>query len=67
MIFDPKQADDIIRNGEADMVSLARAFLFNPRWGLHAAQVLGVEMDWPVQYERGATKLWAPGAESVAG
>ena len=67
MIYDPKQADSIIRNGEADMVSLARAFLFNPRWGLHAAQVLGVEMDWPVQYERGSTKLWAPGAESVAG
>jgi 2,4-dienoyl-CoA reductase-like NADH-dependent reductase (Old Yellow Enzyme family) len=67
MIYDPKQADDIIRNGDADMVSLARAFLFNPRWGLHAAQVLGVDVPWPHQYERGSTKLWPPGAGSVAG
>ncbi len=53
MINEPAQANDIIAKGEADMVFLARAMLRDPYWPLHAADVLGAEMDVPVQYLRG--------------
>jgi len=52
MITSPQQADQIIRNGEADMVLLAREFLRDPNWPLHAAHALGQKVEWPVQYER---------------
>ena len=52
LITDPRQADGIIRGGEADMVLLARAVLRDPYWALHAAKVLGAEAQWPVQYQR---------------
>jgi 2,4-dienoyl-CoA reductase-like NADH-dependent reductase (Old Yellow Enzyme family) len=52
MITEPKQADDIIRNSEADMVLLARAMLRDPYWAVHAARKLNQPYDWPVQYGR---------------
>jgi 2,4-dienoyl-CoA reductase-like NADH-dependent reductase (Old Yellow Enzyme family) len=52
MITEPKQADDIIGNGEADLVLLARAMLRDPYWPAHAARDLGQPYDWPVQYGR---------------
>lgn len=52
LITEPKQADDIIRSGQADLVLLGRAVLRKPYWPLHAARVLGQEIRWPVQYER---------------
>jgi len=52
MITDPLQADQIIRNGEADLVVMAREFLRDPYWPLHAARVLHQEIAWPKQYER---------------
>jgi 2,4-dienoyl-CoA reductase-like NADH-dependent reductase (Old Yellow Enzyme family) len=54
LITEPKQADDIIRNGQADMVLLAREMLRQPYWPLHAAQALGQPISWPVQYVRAA-------------
>lgn len=55
-ITQPAQADSIVRNGEADLVLLAREFLRDPYWGLHAAQTLGVQITWPPQYLRAAQK-----------
>ncbi len=52
MITSPAQADQIIRNGESDLVIIAREFLRDPNWPLHAAHALGHKVDWPVQYER---------------
>lgn len=52
MITDPEQADQIIRNGQADVVFLARQFLRDPYWPLIAAHALGYEIKWPLQYER---------------
>ena len=54
MITGPAQADQIIRNGQADLVVLARQMLRDPYWPLHAAQELGQNMTWPVQYLRAA-------------
>ncbi len=52
LITDPQQASEIIRDGSADIVLLARAELRDPYWPLHAAKALGVSAPWPVQYER---------------
>jgi 2,4-dienoyl-CoA reductase-like NADH-dependent reductase (Old Yellow Enzyme family) len=52
MITDPAQADQIIRNGEADLVLLAREMLRDPYWPLHAAEALEQSISWPVQYLR---------------
>ncbi len=56
MITSPSQADQIVRNGQADLVLLARELLRDPYWPLHAAAELGTEVDWPTQYLRAAPK-----------
>jgi 2,4-dienoyl-CoA reductase-like NADH-dependent reductase (Old Yellow Enzyme family) len=53
MITDAQQAEQIIANGKADAVLLARKLLNDPYWPLHAAKELGASAKWPVQYERG--------------
>jgi 2,4-dienoyl-CoA reductase-like NADH-dependent reductase (Old Yellow Enzyme family) len=58
LIVMPKQADEVIAEGKADMVALARAVLDNPHWGWYAAQVLGAETKRPPQYLRASSKLW---------
>ena len=52
IITEAHQADDIVRNGQADIVMLARELLRNPYWPLQAAAELGADHKWPVQYER---------------
>jgi NADPH2 dehydrogenase len=61
MIANPKQAEVIVANGQADMVALARAFLDDPHWAWHAAQALGGEVIYPPQYQRADAAVW-PGA-----
>ncbi|MHB8079164.1 MAG: NADH:flavin oxidoreductase/NADH oxidase [Candidatus Krumholzibacteriia bacterium] len=52
LITDPRQADQIVRNGQADCVLLARELLRDPYWPLHAAQRLGRDVPAPRQYGR---------------
>ena len=52
MITEPRQADEVIRSGRADIVLLARAMLRHPYWPLQAAKALGHDMTWPVPYGR---------------
>jgi 2,4-dienoyl-CoA reductase-like NADH-dependent reductase (Old Yellow Enzyme family) len=53
IITEPKQAEEILVSGEADVVLLARQLLREPYWPLRAAAELGVELDyWPPQYLR---------------
>ncbi|MGB6534398.1 MAG: NADH:flavin oxidoreductase/NADH oxidase [Xanthobacteraceae bacterium] len=61
MIANAKQAEAIVGEGRADMVALARAFLDDPHWGWHAAQVLSADVARPLQYARVAPAIW-PGA-----
>ena len=56
LITAPAQADQIIRNEDADMVLLAREMLRDPYWPLHAAQELGQVTPWPTQYLRAAAR-----------
>jgi NADPH2 dehydrogenase len=62
LIVEPEQAEAIVVQGKADMVSLARAFLDDPHWGWHAAKALGGDVARPKQYLRAGPKLWAPAA-----
>lgn len=53
-ITDPAQADEIIRNGRADVVLLAREFLRNPYWPIEAAEAVHQKkaLPRPIQYAR---------------
>jgi NADPH2 dehydrogenase len=52
LISSPELADEIVRNGRADLVALGRELLRHPYWPLDAARVLGQEIAWPQQYRR---------------
>lgn len=56
MITEARQANAIIESGQADMILMAREFLRDPYWPLHAAKEMGQTeaVKWPVQYERAA-------------
>ncbi len=54
LITEAKQAENIIASEQADMVALARGFLYNPRWVWHAAAELGATVNAPRQYWRSA-------------
>jgi NADPH2 dehydrogenase len=47
------QAEEILKNGRADMILLARELLRDPYWAYTAAKDLRVEIQSPKQYERG--------------
>ncbi|MBL4935864.1 NADPH dehydrogenase NamA [Clostridium sp. YIM B02515] len=53
LITSPLMAEEILQNGRADMVFLARELLRNPNWPLYAAHELKDDIEWPEQYLRG--------------
>ncbi len=55
-IRDPRHAEAIVADGEADMVALGRGMLNEPRWPWHAAEELGAEVRYPYQYFRAVTR-----------
>ncbi len=57
-IFTALQAETIIATGQADLIALGRAMLYNPNWTYEAARDLGVEIPYPRQYVRGNPKRW---------
>ncbi len=52
LITEAKQANQIIETGQADMVMMARELLRDPHFPLRAAHELGIDLKWPLQYER---------------
>jgi 2,4-dienoyl-CoA reductase-like NADH-dependent reductase (Old Yellow Enzyme family) len=46
------QAEAIIGTGDADLIALARAIIYDPRWPWHAAAHLGASVKVPKQYLR---------------
>ncbi|MEX8547446.1 MAG: NADH:flavin oxidoreductase/NADH oxidase [Mucilaginibacter sp.] len=52
LLTQAEQMEEIIAGGQADLVLIARESLRDPYFPLHAAQELGVDVKWPVQYER---------------
>ncbi|TFF33333.1 NADH:flavin oxidoreductase/NADH oxidase [Mucilaginibacter psychrotolerans] len=51
-ITEAGQADEIIASGKADLVIMAREFLRDPYFALHAAKQLGADVAIPFQYKR---------------
>lgn len=43
LITEPRHAEEILEQGQADLIALARELLWNPHWPVHAARELGVE------------------------
>ncbi|HTB32140.1 MAG TPA: NADPH dehydrogenase NamA [Bacteroidia bacterium] len=56
LITTPQEANSIIEENKADLVFMARELLRNPYFPLSAANELGMDMAWPVQYERAKKK-----------
>jgi 2,4-dienoyl-CoA reductase-like NADH-dependent reductase (Old Yellow Enzyme family) len=52
LITEFEQAEAIVGTGDADLIALARAILYNPRWPWHAAAHFGAKVVAPNQYLR---------------
>ncbi|MBU3199732.1 NADPH dehydrogenase NamA [Clostridium estertheticum] len=52
LITSPLMAEEILNNKRSDLVYLGRELLRNPYWAFAAANQLGDNIEWPVQYER---------------
>lgn len=53
LILTPQQAEQVLAQGQADLIALGRELLDDPNWPLHAAQALDADPEfgkWPVQY-----------------
>jgi 2,4-dienoyl-CoA reductase-like NADH-dependent reductase (Old Yellow Enzyme family) len=53
LILDAMQAEQILQDGQADLIAIGRQSLYNPNWALHAQVALGAQGEyasWPVQY-----------------
>jgi 2,4-dienoyl-CoA reductase-like NADH-dependent reductase (Old Yellow Enzyme family) len=59
MITTPQQANDLLTEGKADVVLLAREFLRDPHFVLRAADELGVAVKPAAQYERAWQRVLA--------
>jgi len=46
------QGEEALRSGACDLVLLGRQLLRDPYWPLRAAEELGADVSWPVQYQR---------------
>jgi 2,4-dienoyl-CoA reductase-like NADH-dependent reductase (Old Yellow Enzyme family) len=52
MITEFEQAEAILVTGDADLIAIARAALYDPRWPWHAAAHFGARVKAPNQYLR---------------
>lgn len=52
LITEASQAESILQEGKADLITMAREFLRDPYFPLHAAGELDDEITWPDQYAR---------------
>lgn len=42
LITEPEHAEAVLQRGQADLIAMAREFMYNPNWPVHAARKLGV-------------------------
>ncbi len=52
LITTTEEAEQVLQEKQADLIIIARQFLREPYFPLHAAKELGADVAWPVQYER---------------
>lgn len=58
LITEPDEAEDVLSEGKADLVLLAREFLRNPYFPMKAAKALEADIPWPPQYQRAKRKKY---------
>lgn len=70
----PQMAEQVLREGRADLIAIGRQMLFNPNWAHHAAETLGETQhfeNWPRQYawwlDKWASGLRAMGEQPIPG
>lgn len=56
MITTAQECETILKERKADLIIMARQLLREPYFPLHAAKELGVDLPWPLQYERAKLK-----------
>jgi len=59
MIRDPQYAEELISAKKADLVAIARGFLYEPGWTHRAAEELGGQIFYPNQYKRAMPENWS--------
>ncbi|MGE5669659.1 MAG: oxidoreductase, partial [Betaproteobacteria bacterium] len=59
LITGAEQAEAILAAGDADLIAMGRAFLWDPRWPWHAAAAMGATVLPPPQYTRSAPRTAA--------
>ncbi len=57
MITNANEAEQILQDKKADLIVMAREFLRDPYFPLHAAYQLKDDIQWPLQYDRAKIKL----------
>jgi len=62
LITEPAQAEEIVADGSADLIFMARALLRDPYWASKASEVLEDQPHWPVQYARAVMRKRTPSA-----
>lgn len=57
LITRAEMAEQLLKDGKADLIALGRELLRNPYWPLYAAHDLKEDIEWPQQYERGRFRV----------
>jgi NADPH2 dehydrogenase len=52
LIEDGRHGEEILADGAADLIAIARGMIYDPRWAWHAAETLEQEARFPPQYAR---------------
>ena len=65
LINDAHQAENVLRDGYADMIAIARGFLDDPRFGWHAADTLNATTHGPSQYALARSAGWRKFRDAV--
>jgi 2,4-dienoyl-CoA reductase-like NADH-dependent reductase (Old Yellow Enzyme family) len=60
LITKPRQAEELVASGQADLIALARGMMDDPRWAWHAARELGGEALYAPNYVRCSPAQWQP-------
>jgi len=66
LLSTPEQCEAALRDGDCDLVALARQFLRDPFFARTAAHALGIDVTLPAQYERSREGRTAPGLRTEA-
>ena len=56
-ITEPRQAEDILAGGQAELIAIGRRLMFDPHWAWKAASELGVFLKYPARYRNANPRI----------